>query len=229
MKIAAVVAFVLASTALMGAEPNGSSRRVLAADYSKKRIAILDDAGKVHWEHKIDNIHDLHMLPSGNILFQTSMTRLLEVDPKNNNKVVWEYDAGKMNGNEGKRVEVHAFQRLPDGTTMIAESGIGRIIEVDAKGNIVRQVKMKVAKPDPHRDTRLVRRLESGNYLVCHEGDGAVREYSPKGDVVWEYAVPLFDKRPRGGHGAEAFGNAVFSAVRLANGNTLIGTGNGHS
>ena len=59
--------------------------------------------------------------------------------------------------------------------------------------------------------------------------DGAVREYSPKGDVVWEYAVPLFDKRPRRGHGAEAFGNAVFSAVRLANGNTLIGTGNGHS
>ena len=225
IRLAVLLVLTLSGSFTFAAE----ARRVLAADYSKKRIAILDDAGKVHWEHKIDNIHDLHMLPSGNILFQTSMTRLLEVDPKKDNKVVWEYDAGKMNGNEGKRVEVHAFQRLADGTTMIAESGIGRIIEVDAKGNIVRQVKMKVAKPDPHRDTRLVRKLESGNYLVCHEGDGAVREYSPKGDVVWEYPVPMFDKRPRGGHGAEAFGNAVFSAVRLANGNTLIGTGNGHS
>jgi len=29
-------------------------------------------------------------------------------------------------------------------------------------------------------------------------------------------------------HGPEAFGNSVFSAARLANGNTLIGGGNGH-
>jgi hypothetical protein len=229
VRLALVLVLTISSSFTLAAEGAGT-RRVLAADYSKKRIAILDESGKVHWEHKIDNIHDLHMLPSGNVLFQTSMTRLLEVDPKQNNKVVWEYDASKMNGNEGRKgIEVHSFQRLPDGMTMVAESGPARIIEVDAKGSIVRQVKMKVAKPDPHRDTRLVRKLESGNYLVCHEGDGAVREYSPKGEVVWEYAVPMFDKRPRGGHGAEAFGNAVFSAVRLPNGNTLMGTGNGHS
>jgi hypothetical protein len=47
--------------------------------------------------------------------------------------------------------------------------------------------------------------------------------------VVWEYEVPLFGKELQGGHGPEAFGNSVFSAIRLANGNTLIGTGNGHS
>ena len=229
MRIAVIFSLITGLACLVQADVDQQARRVLAADYSKKRIAILDESGKVHWEHKIDNIHDLHMLPSGNVLFQTSMTRLLEVDPKQDNKVVWEYNAAKMNGNEGKRVEVHAFQRLPDGTTMIAESGPARIIEVDAKGSIVRQIKMQVNKPDPHRDTRLVRKLESGNYLVCHEGDGAVREYSPKGEVVWEYAVPLFGKQPKGGHAHEAFGNAVFSAVRLANGNTLIGTGNGHS
>ncbi len=39
----------------------------------------------------------------------------------------------------------------------------------------------------------------------------------------------MFDKQPQGGHGPEAFGNRLFSAVRLQNGNTLIGTGNGHS
>jgi hypothetical protein len=46
---------------------------------------------------------------------------------------------------------------------------------------------------------------------------------------VWEYAVPLFDNQPKGGHGVEAFGNQCFSALRLKNGNTLIATGNGHS
>ncbi|MEX1223651.1 MAG: hypothetical protein WEA31_03805, partial [Pirellulales bacterium] len=87
----------------------------------------------------------------------------------------------------------------------------------------------KVDNPHPHRDTRLARKLASGNYLVCHEGDGVVREYNSQGEVVWEFKVPLFDKPRRGGHGLEAFGNAVFGAVRLKNGNTLIATGNGHS
>jgi hypothetical protein len=112
---------------------------------------------------------------------------------------------------------------------MIAESGVSRIIEVDASGKIVRQIKLKVAKPDAHRDTRLVRKLTNGHYLVAHEGEGAVREYDGDGKVVWDYPVPMFGKQPRDGHGPEAFGNSVFSAVRLPTGNTLIATGNGHS
>jgi outer membrane protein assembly factor BamB len=57
-----------------------------------------------------------------------------------------------------------------------------------------------------------------------------VREYDGEsGKVVWEYEIPLFGQSPKGGHGPEAFGNKCFSAVRLANGNTLVSTGNGHS
>ncbi len=150
------------------------------------------------------------------------------MDPKSG-KVVWEYDSGKANGNAGKQLEVHAFQRLSNGNTMIAESGVSRIIEVDREGKLVHQMPLKVSAPHPHRDTRLVRKLDSGNYLVCHEGDGVVREYKPSGEVAWEYAVPLFDKKPAPGHGVEAFGNQCFCALRLTSGNTLISTGNGHS
>jgi hypothetical protein len=128
----------------------------------------------------------------------------------------------------GKRVEVHAFQRLADGITMIAESGPARIIEVDREGKLRREVKLKVDHPNPHSDTRLVRKLATGNYLVAHESDGCVREYDSAGKIVWEFEVPLFGKAPRPGHGPEAFGNAVFCAVRLPNGNTLVGGGNGH-
>ncbi len=74
-----------------------------------------------------------------------------------------------------------------------------------------------------------MRKLSSGTFLVCHEGDGLVREYSGDGRTVWEFKVPLFGKQPAPGHGVEAFGNQCFSAVRLENGNTLIGAGNGHS
>src|SRR5438105_3754676 len=93
-----------------------SGHRLLIADDSTRRIAIVAADGKIEWEHKIGPIHDLHMLPGGNVLCQLSWTHVVEIDPRTN-QVVWDYDAAKRNGNEGKRVEVHAFQRLADGNT----------------------------------------------------------------------------------------------------------------
>jgi len=220
-----------ASVAAMGiasqAEQTGKPRRVLAADDSTHRLAIVAPDGSLEWQTEVGAIHDASVLPNGNILFQQGWTRIIEVTPAK--QTVWEYDAGKMNGNEGHRVEVHAFQRLEDGLTMIAESGRARIIEVDRQGRIQREIKLKVDHPTPHSDTRLARKIANGNYLVAHESDGAVREYDSAGRVVWEYNVPLFGKPRKEGHGPEAFGNSVFNANRLPNGNTLIGTGNGHS
>ncbi|MCA9065893.1 MAG: PQQ-binding-like beta-propeller repeat protein, partial [Planctomycetaceae bacterium] len=208
-----------------GAEP---ARRFIAADSSKQRIAIVNEDGATEWEARIGPLHDLHVLPNGNVLYQDTWTHVLEADPKTG-KTVWEYESKTAPGNEGRRIEIHAFQRLESGNTMVVESGRARILELNAAGEVVTWIPLKVEHPNPHRDTRLVRKLESGNYLACHEGDGAVREYQPDGRVVWEYRVPLFGRQPADGHGVEAFGNQCFSALRLQNGNTLIATGNGHS
>lgn len=205
-----------------------AGRRFIAADSSKNRIAIIAEDGQMEWEHRIGPLHDLHVLPNGNILFQDSWTHVLEVDPRTD-AIVWEYESNTAPGNAGHRIEIHAFQRLQNGHTMVVESGRSRILELDSDNNVVTWIPLKVEHPSPHRDTRLVRRLDNGNYLVCHEGDGTVREYNPSGKVVWEYQVPLFGRERANGHGVEAFGNQCFSAIRLKNGNTLIATGNGHS
>jgi outer membrane protein assembly factor BamB len=207
------------------AEQTGPARRVLAGDDSTHRLAIVAADGKLEWEIKVGAIHDAHILPNGNVLLQQGWTKVQEVAP--DQKVVWEYDAGKANA--PKPVQVHAFQRLENGLTMVAESGPARIVEIDKDGKVQHEVKLTVKNPNTHSDTRLVRKLANGNYLVAHERDGAVREYDARGKIVWEFEVPLFGKEKKGGHGPEGFGNSVFSAVRLANGNTLIGAGNGHS
>ncbi len=216
---------ISAKQSASGAEP---TRRFIAADSSKNRVAIIDETGRTVWEHTIGPLHDLHVLPGGNVLLQPSWTEVAEINP-GSDEIVWQYDAMKRPENAGKRLEIHAFQRLSNGQTMVAESGPGSIVELDENLNVVHSMPLLVSKPDAHRDTRLVRKLTSGNYLVCHEGDGLVREYDPSGKTVWEYGVPLFNRQPAGGHGVEAFGNQCFSAIRLPNGNTLIGTGNGHS
>jgi len=196
--------------------------RVLAQD--KNHIAIVGADGKVEWDFECKhNAHDIHLLPNGNILFNSGGSAVAEVTPKK--EIVWKYEAKPTGTNKG-RVEVHACQRLADGNTMVAESGNKRIVEVDKGGKVVKEIPLTVNKPDPHRDTRMVRKLDSGNYLVCHEGDGCVREYDEKGKVVWEYKLDLNGRPRSGGHGPEGHGTEVFGAVRLKNGNTLIAGGN---
>ena len=211
----AVAGLMFVAARTVSAEDNssvqtGTPRKLLIGDYSAKVLALVNEKGELAWQQPIRDIHDAWKLANGNILFQKSWTEIVEVSPEG--KTVWHYDAGKQNGNEGKRVEVHAFQRLANGHTMIVESGPARIIEVDADGKIHKQIALKVENPNPHTDTRLVRKLDNGHYLVAHESDHAVREYDADGKIVWEYKV----------------GSKVYSALRLANGNTLIGAGDGH-
>lgn len=214
---------------------NAMLASLLAADrrtvvmQGNNRLAAVNENGVINWELPWGGIHDIHVLPNGHVMLQQNMQRVVKLDPKTK-QIVWSYDSSTQNGNEGKRIEVHAFQPLENGNVMIAESGPARIIEVNRAGEIVKQFQLRVNNRNAHTDTRLARKLESGNYLVCHEGDGTVREYSgDTGNVVWEFEVPMFGKEPKPGHGPEAFGNKCFAAVRLKNGHTLISTGNGHS
>jgi Mal s 1 allergenic protein-like len=220
-----ILPFGLLAALAVAAEPAAKpAYRVLAQD--RGHVAIVKSAGRVTWEAECKhNSHDIALLENGNLLLHTGPATVVEMTPAK--QVVWEYTALPKPGYSGK-VEIHAFQRLPDGLTMVAESGNRRIVEVDRAGKIVKEVPLVVEKPHPHRDTRLARKLASSNYLVCHEGDGIVREYDGSGKVVWSYKLDLAGRPRSEGHGPEGHGTEVFSALRLASGNTLIGCGNGN-
>ena len=188
---------------------------LVSASYGKNIVALCDAKGKVLWSHKTvgpikghAGHHDVQLLPNGNILFHDSWTEVTELTL--DKKVVWTYDSATMNGNAGKRVDVHAFARLPNGNTVIVESGVGRIIEVDQSGKLVHQFPLK---PGGTQSTRLMRITPNGNYLVCSEQPGVVTEYNRKGKIVWDYLIKT----------------RVYGAIRLKNGNTLIASGSGNS
>lgn len=219
---------LVATVSLLLLAPATSARHRILLQ-GGQRLAVVEADGTISWEMDWGGIHDIHLLPNGNILTRLGRTAVVEID-RDTKKVVWSYDSTKSKDNQGRRVEIHAFQPLAGGNIMVAESGSARIIEINRDGEIQKQIKLKIDKPNAHSDTRLVRRLESGNYLVAHENDGVVREYDGRsGNVVWEYDVPMFGRQARGGHGPDAFGDKLFAALRLGNGNTLIATGNGHS
>ncbi len=198
------------------------THRVLAAE-NARHIAIINEKGEVEWEvaNKAPEVHDIQMLPNGNVLFQTSYTTVVEMN--HDKQVVWQHESKPKAGYTG-RVEIHSYQRLTSGLTLIAESGNTRLIEVDKDDKIVKEIPLTVANPSSHRDTRMVRKLDNGHYLVCHEGDGKVREYDADGKVVWTYAMELGEGPVTEGH--EGHGINVFGAIRLPNGNTMIAGGN---
>jgi hypothetical protein len=217
-----ILLLALGSTAAAPRDQAGPHHRVLACD--KGKAAIVNDRGQVEWEYKgIGECHDIWMLPSGNILLPLNSTTIAEVTPAK--KIVWRYQALPKPGYKG-RVEVHAFQRLDNGLTAVAESGNCRIVEVDHDGKIVHEIPLKVARSNAHRDTRMVRHLPNDHYLVCHEGEGRVCEYDHEGKVVWNYPLDLAGRPRADGHGPEGHGVEVFGAVRLPSGNTLIAGGN---
>jgi outer membrane protein assembly factor BamB len=190
----------------------------------KGKIVLLDNEGQIEWELKSNFVsHDMQVLDNGNVLFLRGPATVAEVNKEG--KTIWQHTSKPTGGYQGP-VEVHAFQRLQDGNTMIAETGNKRIIEIDKDGKEVFVMALVVDKPDAHHDTRLARKLDNGHYLVCHERDGVVREYDRTGKVVWSYKLDLAGREAVPGH--EGHGTAVYSALRLPNGNTLIGTGNGN-
>jgi hypothetical protein len=219
---ACLFSYLVCAAATRASDPAKRDYRVLGCD--RGHAAIVDAKGKVVWEQRLPfgGAHDVWMLESGNVLLHTGPATIEELTPDGTS--VWKYTAQPTDPKG--RVEVHAFQRLADGTTMVAESGNRRIVEVDKTGKIVHVTPLRVDRPNAHQDTRLARKLDSGNYLVCHEGDGCVREYTPEGKVVWTYHLELGGRPRSPGHGPEGHGVEVFSAVRLPSGNTLIGGGN---
>lgn len=209
------IATICLSLVASSASAEGDRLVLVGASYGKNVLAICDSKGEVLWRHDTagpqqghTGHHDIHLLPSGNILFHDTWTKTQEITL--GKEVVWSYDSAKMNGNEGKGVDVHAFHRLADGSTMIAESGVGRFVHVDKDGKLIREVPMGEGG---RKHTRLVRLLDNGHYLACAESPGVVTEYDKDGKVVWEYPT----------------NTRVYGAIRLKGGNTLIATGSGNS
>src|SRR5579862_408671 len=133
------------------------SHRFIAQDRGHAVIVAAD--GTVEWETPCPFVaHDIAMLPNGNVLLHTAADTVIETT--RDHRTVWQYTAHPKPPYTGP-VEIHAFQRLKDGLTMVAESGNRRIVEVDNAGTIVHETALEVDHPDSHHDVRRARKLDN--------------------------------------------------------------------
>ncbi len=176
---------------------------------------IIDENGEPIWDTKRKGARDGWVLGNGNVLIAWT-NEVLEYK-KGTLETVFRYPLNPINR------EIGTVQRLRSGNTLITELGTKpRLLEVDAAGTIVIEVPLLPETENAHMQTRMARKLPQGNYLVPHLLAFKVKEYTPDGKVVNEVAT---DRDELGGRGAE---NWPFTAIRLANGNTLINLTHGN-
>ena len=199
----AVFALLLASLlCCSAAEP--VAHRFLKSGCGSGSVAIVGADGKVEWEYPItDETSDAWLLPDGNIIFAFKHgVREVKADKT----TVWEYLAPKD-------AEVHACQPLGDGWFLLGESrkGSSRVMEMNREKKVRVEFNITDATGTSHNQFRQIRKTPQNTYLVTQQrGNGKAREFDATGKLVREIAP------------------GRFVAIRLANGNTLIGCGDEH-
>ena len=175
--------------------------------------AIIGEQNEILWKVR-GSSRDGSVLPSGNILVSHHRDAK---EYTRDGKVVFHYTLDKINKELGTAV------RLSDGNTLIVERGPRpRLLEVDSDGKIQVEVPLQPDTDNAHMQTRMARKLPGGNYLVPHLLAFAVKEYAPDGKVVRTIRTDLEEL---GGRPAE---NWPFTAIRLADGNTLVNLTHGN-
>ena len=210
-------ALLALSTSTMFAEKKAAITHSFLGVGKANRVVIVGEDGKVQWRFDMP-ASDGWVLANGNVLLALYGTKdfpnggVVEVERKTK-KILWSY--------KGQQKEISTVQPLGDGKYLVAELGPEpRAIIINRKGEILKSTALACQKKNFHMQTRMLRLLPNGNYIAPHLLDFAVMEYEPDtGKVVRSFPT---DDRGR------AKRDWPFTAIRLGNGNTLIGCTNGN-
>ncbi len=181
------------------------------------KTVIVGEDGKVKWRVDLP-ASDGWVLPNGNVLLALYGTKgfpnggVVEIDRKTK-KFLFQYKGGQR--------EVSTVVPLEGDRFLVAELGpVPRAVIINRKGEILETTPLACQKKNAHMQTRMLRVLPNGNYIAPHLLDFAVKEYEPKTGKV----LKTFPTDDRG----RAKRDWPFTAIRLKNGNTLIGCTNGN-
>jgi acetyl esterase/lipase len=159
----------------VSALPNG---HVLYVEDPKGVVTEIDSEQKVVWQYKTANasLMSAQRLENGNtLLVDDSVPRVFEVSPEG--KVVWNVEKPEYKGQAMRRA-----RRTSAGTTLVAVQDAGLLLELDAKGGLVRKLEF------PHRMPAHALPLAGGGMLIGLAGPGEVRRVDAAGKTLVTYA-----------------------------------------
>lgn len=182
---------------------------VLVASYSNNMAYILSAANQVEWEYAMPGpVQDAWLLPNGNILL-CGGSDVREVT--RSKQVAWKYTTGAG--------EIHNCQPLPGNAVLFGENVSGKLFEINRATNTVLRTVQTPCQGDSHLRFRMVRKTRDSTYLIAARGENNVYELSKTGAVLRKISCDTLKKK------LGINWDGVHSALKLDNGNILIGGG----
>lgn len=202
-----IIPFIVGLYALHAQVVDGPKYNFVCADFSKGEILRVTKDGTVAQRFKSQQTNDVWALPNGEIMF--TWRRGLKIYDKDS-KLVFEWTS------PDKKDEIHTCQPLADGSIMIAQNGPSKIIEINRKGETLKEILVKTKNNNLHMRFRMCRKLTNGNYLCMISCDNEIRELDSSGKLI-RVIRDIPDVKMGKAH----------AVTRLKNGNTLFSTGAG--
>lgn len=185
-----------------------TKEKLLVSGCGWRQVAILDKAtGAIEWSHplgKTEDCNDVELTPQGNILYAyTRGARLID----RSQQTIWDFKAQKGE-------ELFTATTLPNGNYLLAICGNpSRIVELDAKGNVVDELTFDSQITGVHDQFRQIVKTPNNTYLIPLMGKGEVVEMNPSKEII---------------NRAQSGGNP-FAIQVLKNGNWLVSCGDAHT
>ena len=192
-------------------------RTILVADSHNGRVMETDPLGNILWQYKGNLIEPVRIksINDNEVLIVDAEGSSVRLVQKDTNEVKWIYGKGKRKHGKslGELNNPNDATSLPSGNILIADTGNGRVIEVNQEGRIV----WTSESPSFKTELRLpiAVQLVGENLLITDAGSHKVIEVDRKGNILWVHGT---GKAGRG----EVELDYPSQSFRLPNGNTLI-------
>lgn len=170
----------------------------LVSSHQPSVISRVDADGKVLKQiANVKHPQDAAVLEDGRI-FSSEISGAKMFSP--DGRVLWTYAVPEDCQNPVAQV-------LGEDRFLVGNEGPCRLREINSKGETLKLIQLSSENKARHGQFRFCRKTPQGTYLVPLTNEGLVKEFDPDGNVVRDFGKF----------------NTPVSAIRMKNGNTLIG------
>ena len=181
---------------------DGRKYTFLFTEHFNNRVAICNDNGEIEWEFKCEHPQSAWLLPDGKRVLTSSKSKAMIIRIKDK-KILWNYQVDSPN-------EIPYVQPIKHGHFVVGVEGKNTFYEFNKKGKLVNETKVDIYAQQVHGTFRFVQRTQRNTYIIPVTAENQFREVDLNGTVIRKFRYT---------------GNNAISALRLGNGNTILGPG----
>lgn len=170
--------------------PHGN---LLICDEGNQRLVLAGASGELLWEyghpHDIMSPFYAEQTDSGSVLFcDKALHMVFEIDPRSK-QIIWSYGANLIAGDGPDELcEPGCVRRLPQGGTLIADTGNNRLLLISPQGQLLRSYR---GSPEiPLLRPIHCEMLASGEVMVWSAISDEIVRLDLAGDPVWRAKLP---------------------------------------